>query len=311
MLRSLVGSEMCIRDRSKCTVKTEQQLNQMMHQQQEGLDHPKVLSQRSVLCAWLCLQRFGGGLSGEEGEWLQAWVRSLPSDVETAIMWEGEAAEMQLEELQVQITELQSYLRAQLELLSNVQGLETLTWDQWCWGHSICTSRFCKLGTNADSNHSEYDGALVPVVDLLNHDAVSSNVDYLPPGPEAAAALESFKLPADFPSHGAGVLVTTEPVVAGEELRYCYGHKPNLELVRAYGFAQFENPADTVRLELDLAALTEAQEVTVTPEQLAEFNAATESVDGVCTVVLRWSRLAWRLQMTIRQRWRLLSWWRN
>ena len=185
-------------------------------------------------------------------------------------------------------------------------------WEDWLWAHMICTSRFCKPGALTHKiSEDTYDGVLVPVVDMLNHDSNGSNVEFIPPGAAAAAALTSAAVVPAGAANETAVLVATAPVKCGCELLYCYGEKANVDLVRAYGFGQFDNPYEKVPLVINLASIVEswaseqsfmpsaegdAIDGAITshnlwPSLLLDFDEATQGSDGEVTVDLTLNQL--------------------
>ena len=217
-------------------------------------------------------------------------------------------------ELQEEVEQLLPHLRSQFELLNThfgtLNGAE-LTWGRWVWANSACTSRFCKRSEDQVSGCGVHDaatavgtrdGVLVPIIDMLNHDVEMCNVQYIPPGPKAAAAIAACKtahenLPDSAHPLELGVLVLTCAVKPGDELFYCYGEKGNNDLVRSYGFAQFDNMYDSVQLVIDVEHILgrSIEECSTDPERqqriLAEFNDATGSKNGQIIIDLTHSAL--------------------
>ncbi|CAK0898251.1 unnamed protein product [Prorocentrum cordatum] len=88
--------------------------------------------------------------------------------------------------------------------------VERCTWEAWLRAHSTYTSRAFPRQPGSCSA----DGVLLPLLDMLNHDSASANVEW----------------------RGAGLTErsgarTTRAVAAGEELVYSYGCKGNAELI--------------------------------------------------------------------------------
>ena len=87
------------------------------------------------------------------------------------------------------------------------------------------------------------DGFMIPLIDLLNHDHDSCHV--------VVQAIKAESTQNSEQKQKSGVEVVVEsPCSPGGQILYSYGAKGNLALLRAYGFCQFENPHETVRVTM-------------------------------------------------------------
>ncbi|KAL3915619.1 MAG: hypothetical protein SGPRY_007152 [Prymnesium sp.] len=147
------------------------------------------------------------------------------------------------------------------------------SWERFCWACSVISSRAVAV-----EMCSETQPALVPLLDLLNHQTsqkVNCTICY-----EQAEEGDLF------------VVLTKRQVEPGEELTICYGKKDNAALAAGYGFAMEENEFDTVMLRVPLGLENDpitAQRVGMLPSGMATLDVETDnSSEKSVRVVLYW-----------------------
>ena len=138
-----------------------------------------------------------------------------------------------------------------------------ITWERWVWAASVYTSRALPSSTYLDDKDNTITdepsdpllfqsdpavwtelGVMIPFLDMLNHEAESSQVVWVSP-------------PASNGKNHASCLpraVSHRRVKKGSELYCNYGpNMSNQHLILQYGFGLINNPSDVVRLGWSLA----------------------------------------------------------
>ena len=201
-----------------------------------------AVTRRSVLYAFLIHLRGSGGSWG-------AYADALPKSYGSPFTW---ATRELGAELRDEVSKWREHLDGQYAALFPAMSVaepelfpaEVFTREAWMWAHlSYETRCFPKGGAASGSGleaDEDEDGVLVPLVDMLNHDHGRCQMGWAS-GANAAG--------------GAWRMCVHVAVCRGDELLYSYGRKPNAKLFW-YGFAQFDNPSETVPLcAVRLAAL--------------------------------------------------------
>jgi RNA recognition motif-containing protein len=151
-----------------------------------------------------------------------------------------------------------------LERFPNTFPPGLLTWERWVWAAAVFGSRnlpaSCYMNA-VDTNSSgpadklEFQtpmeiwnelGVMIPLLDMLNHEAVDHQVTWLPRGAGNEIEDDNGRL---LPPRA----VIHKKVKKGSEIFCCYGALSNANLMLQYGFAQMSNSSDEVRLGWALA----------------------------------------------------------
>lgn len=204
---------------------------------------PKGVDNTFLVCIFLLYQRALGptsrwaayiaSLPGPSEEWPESLT---PSSLDATILWPEEQLRALLEGTAVYSATQrlrEDIRRVHCELVGALArdapgpfGDRAAYSELWLrWAYAIYWSRALRVNV-----HGEELGCLVPLVDVLNHDAASCAQLH------ATAAAYSLR---------AG-----RSVAPGAEVRISYGAKGSAELVQHYGFVLRDNPADVVCVEL-------------------------------------------------------------
>lgn len=238
------------------------------YQAASGAEDEAVITQRSVLCAYLIHQRH----VAKSGGWT-AYARSLPAAFSTPFTWP--AHDWTHTALHDETARLRSHTSGQFERLfprmsERLPALfpaAVFTSQAWEWANDVYATRcFPKdafrglvgaVPSAARSAEEDEDGILVPLVDMLNHDHATCHVGWASSGHNAGSAVAAAKRgkakstsapgrgQGQASQGGVGRMVVFAPVAAHEQVLYSYGPKPNIDLVY-YGFAQWDNPWETL-----------------------------------------------------------------
>ena len=145
-----------------------------------------------------------------------------------------------------------------LERFPNTFPPGLLTWERWVWAAAVFSSRILPgtayinsgddgLDSFQPSDELEFQsppeiwkelGVLLPLLDMLNHEAEENQVTW------EACSNEDIEASHPHPPRA----ITHQKVKKGNEIFTCYGHLSNSKLLLSYGFAQMNNSADEVRL---------------------------------------------------------------
>lgn len=207
-------------------------------------EHDAELSDEGATAIWLCEQRRKGTSSAFAGQ-----IAALPHECDGVILWtEEELAELQGSCFHGVAVGLREETDAEWEALST-----SSFWTRWRAGSGgISKEEFvwCKATVLSRQVELELDGCLavesakyvIPVFDLLNHDAAGKPSCEFAVEAHSASSVEDMSL----------VVRTTRSVCAGEDLSNWYGPLPNSSLLITHGFVVPGNPYDCVELILSL-----------------------------------------------------------
>lgn len=184
---------------------------------------------------WLAMMQQKWGIDGH-GRWAP-YVSILPSEVECPLSWnEKELELLGASMIAVDVRRRHRFLENKYQDML-VDGLFTLgdaawspevyTIERFKWAASVMYSRAVPYPVT----RNERSMALVPLLDMLNHDAASPNVKVSTVGRQGWEVL------------------TTRTITEGEELRFSYGDVGNDRLLRNYGFVLLNNPANEVHFD--------------------------------------------------------------
>ncbi|MEZ4401546.1 MAG: SET domain-containing protein [Kofleriaceae bacterium] len=140
----------------------------------------------------------------------------------------------------------------------------------FAWGRAITRSRGYRVTVDGRERC-----ALIPVVDLLDHQPGDTTWDYQP-------------------DQAAYVVTTARAIAAGEPVHATYGFHDNGALLRGYGFALDDNPADTARLRFAPSRNVRAE---VLAASLWRFAPGAASVEVAARADLGLHRALWLLRL--------------
>lgn len=210
------------------------------------------------------------------------YARTLPSSVSIPLCWKRNELAM-LAGCIPGLTVLQDVGSSTLQLVAEFTALldagilerfpqtfppGLLTWDRWVWAAAVFSSRnlpassYFNAGDVGSSAFRPADklefqsppeiwdevGVMIPLLDMLNHEAEDHQVTWQPCVPEKG------ELRDDAEQNGAACephpprAIVHKKVKKGSEIYCCYGAYSNANLILQYGFAQMSNSSDEVRL---------------------------------------------------------------
>jgi hypothetical protein len=199
-----------------------------------------AVARADVVAVYLFLvwARFGVGLADEQRLFWAAYVDALPRRVGTPLQWSeaelallhGTNARAAVRSLLIAVYRMCDALMPALAERYGADVFPERLYDypRFVWAYELFWSR-CMAVPQLDGTTLP---ALVPFVDLLNHDP-AARVDYLTD-----------------PQTGRFGLVTRVPLAAGAPLFNNYGARSNEKLLLLYGFALANNEVDDVQLRL-------------------------------------------------------------
>jgi RNA recognition motif-containing protein len=213
----------------------------------------------------------------EAPESFSPYARTLPSSVSIPLCWKRNELAM-LAGCIPGLILLQEVASSTLQLVAEFTALldagilqrfpdtfppGLLTWDRWVWAAAVFSSRNLPASCYTDAGSTAFQptdklefqspaeiwneiGVMIPLLDMLNHEAVDHQVTWQP-------CLQAGKY-----DNGEQHLYASEPLLPraivhkkvkkGSEIYCCYGTLSNANLILQYGFAQMSNSSDEVRL---------------------------------------------------------------
>jgi hypothetical protein len=214
------------------------------------------------------------------------YARTLPPSVPLPMCWKrNELATLAscipglplMQEITAQILTFSSDLIALVEAgilyrFPSIISPKLLTWDRWIWAGSVHMSRalpsMCYLNRGEDSpkNHIVAPGELfysppqvwkdlgvmVPLVDMLNHEAQESQIKWVSPkahrNGDNDAEDDGFEMATDEKDDDVAKILIQKRVKKGAQIYTTYNIECNQNLILQYGFAQMANDSDTVQI---------------------------------------------------------------
>lgn len=206
------------------------------------------------------------------------YARTLPSSVSLPICWKRNELAL-LSGCIPGVALLQEVASSTMQLVAEFAALldagilerfpdtfppGLLTWDRWVWAAAVFSSRtlpataYINIGDESIDAFQPTDplefqspaeiwkelGVLIPLLDMLNHEAKDNQVTWEACVPEIEGESSNEGSPEPHPPRA----VTHLKVKKGNEIFTNYGHVSNSHLLLSYGFAQMNNSADEVKM---------------------------------------------------------------
>eukprot|EP00557_Chaetoceros_sp_GSL56_P007152 CAMPEP_0176505242 /NCGR_PEP_ID=MMETSP0200_2-20121128/16388_1 /TAXON_ID=947934 /ORGANISM="Chaetoceros sp., Strain GSL56" /LENGTH=1194 /DNA_ID=CAMNT_0017904779 /DNA_START=357 /DNA_END=3942 /DNA_ORIENTATION=- len=224
------------------------------------------------------------GLAPGTPDTFAPYARTLPPSVPLPMCWKrNELATLAscipglplMQEIAAQIMTFSSDLIALVEAgilyrFPSIISPKLLTWDRWIWAGSVHMSRalpsMCYLnrGENSPKNHIVAPGemfyspphvwkdlgVMVPLVDMLNHEAQESQIKWMSPKAHVndEADKEDDEMGTDGKVDDVAKILIQKRVKKGSQIYTTYNIECNQNLILQYGFAQMANDSDSVQI---------------------------------------------------------------
>jgi hypothetical protein len=226
------------------------------------------------------------GLAQGTPETFGPYARTLPPSVPLPMCWKrNELATLAscipglplMHEIAAQILTFASDLIALVEAgilyrFPSIISPKLLTWDRWIWAASVHMSRalpsMCYLnrGEESPKNHIVAPGELfyspphvwkdlgvmVPLVDMLNHEAQESQIKWVSPKAHRDDYDDVYDddndMGTDEKDDDVAKILIQKRVKKGSQIYTTYNIECNQNLILQYGFAQMANDSDAVQI---------------------------------------------------------------